>query len=362
MDAKEGNSDKTANKSDNLPTVSFVMGGVAFKNQAVMSSRRIPQVALVCGMCTAGAAYIPAMCDESVIIKGNGTVYLGGPPLVKAATGEDADEQDLGGGPMHTSVSGVVDHLAENETQGLIKVRGILEHLAGQRPKEALVGVARPELPAYDSDELLGLIPDNSQTPFDMLEVVARIVDGSRFHEFKPNYDTALICGFAHLDGYPVGIVTNSGLLTRKSAIKATHFFQICGQRFIPLIFLHNTEGFQTDETDESLVKDVGKMVAAISCITVPKFCVVCGSSVGDGHMAMAGSAFNPRFMWLWPNAVVSLPLSTTSKGVPAYTSTSLAMDDGIIDPRDTRKMLSIGISISLNVPKQDGSYGVFRM
>jgi len=357
LDAKEGNSQKTASSSDGVPTVSFVMGGVAFKNQAVMSSKRIPQVALVCGMCTAGAAYIPAMCDESVIVKNNGTVYLGGPPLVKAATGEDADEQELGGGVMHTSVSGVVDHLAESEEEGLVKVRSILEHLAGRRPKESLVGMARPEPPRYDPDELLGIVPEDPSVPFDMVEVIARIADGSRFHEFKPHYDSALICGFAHLDGYPVGFITSNGTLNRRSAIKAVHFVQICGQRFVPLVFLHNTEGFVCDMEQQQggIVKDVGRMIAAISCVPVPKFCVVCGSSMGDSGMAMGGKELDPRFMWVWPSARLS-------RGRSAWTSTSLAQDDGVIDPRDTRAMLSRGISVSLNAPREDGTFGVFRM
>eukprot|EP00421_Protoceratium_reticulatum_P010948 CAMPEP_0168402296 /NCGR_PEP_ID=MMETSP0228-20121227/23547_1 /TAXON_ID=133427 /ORGANISM="Protoceratium reticulatum, Strain CCCM 535 (=CCMP 1889)" /LENGTH=550 /DNA_ID=CAMNT_0008415877 /DNA_START=71 /DNA_END=1720 /DNA_ORIENTATION=- len=350
LDAKTGDGQKTATSSDGVPTVSFVMGGAAFKNQAVMSSKRIPQVALICGMCTAGAAYIPAMCDESVIVKNNGTVYLGGPPLVKAATGEDADEQELGGGIMHTTVSGVVDHLAETEAEGLVKVRAILEHLAGRRPKETLVGMAAPEMPMFDADELLGLVPEDPAVPMNMFEVIARIVDGSRFHEFKPHYDSALICGFAHLDGYPVGIVTSNGRLSRKSAIKAAHFVQICGQRFIPLVFLHNAEGFTYDmeQQQAGIVKDVGKMIAAISCVPVPKFCVICGSSIGDSGMAMGGKDLDPSFMWLWPNARLSHKRS-------AFASTSAAYDDGIIDPRETRMTISRCISVSLNAPRADG-------
>jgi len=357
LDAKTGDGQKTATTSDGVPTVSFVMGGVAFKNQAVMSSKRIPQVALICGMCTAGAAYIPAMCDESVIVKDNGTVYLGGPPLVKAATGEDADEQELGGGIMHTSVSGVVDHLAQSEAEGLLKVRGILEHLAGRRPKETLVGMVAAELPKYGHDELLGIIPEDPAVPMDMLQVIARIVDGSRFHEFKPHYDSALLCGFAHLDGYPVGFVTNNGRLSRKSAIKAAHFVQICGQRFVPLIFLHNAEGFiyDTEQQQAGIVKDVGKMIAAISCVPVPKFCVICGSCVGDSGMAMGGKELDPRFMFVWPNARLS-------NNRTAFASTSSALDDGVIDPRDTRATLSRCISVAMNAPRSEGSFGVFRM
>lgn len=362
LDAKEGTSNKIA-KADSIPTVMFVLGGKTFKMQAKMSALKIPQVALVCGMCTAGGAYTPAMCDESVIVKGNGTVYLGGPPLVKAATGEDADEQELGGGVMHTSVSGVVDHLASTEEEGLQKVRAILEHLAGRTEKQRLLGIRAREAPLYSTEELLGLIPEDPADPLEMLEVIARIVDGSRFHAFKPHFDKALLCGFAHLDGYPVGIVTSMGFLNRKSAVKAAHFVQICGQRFIPLIFLHNSQGFVCESTQDQagVLRDVGWLLATISCVAVPKLSVVCGGSQGDCSFALNGPSFDPRFLWLWPNATVTLPLPSAPV-VPAIASTSGVFDDGVIDPRDTRKVLSMGISICLNAPRPESSYGVLRM
>uniref|UniRef100_A0A7S0AU43 Acetyl-CoA carboxylase n=1 Tax=Pyrodinium bahamense TaxID=73915 RepID=A0A7S0AU43_9DINO len=370
-------------------------GGGSFKSQAIMSAKQIPQVACVLGKCTGGAAYIPALCDESVIVKGNGMVYAGD------AAGEGADEQDLGGAAMHTSKSGVIDHLAETEEEAMLKVRTILGHLAGRRPKAELFGMVEPEEPLYDPEELLGILPEDTKIPFDVREVVARIVDGSRFHEFKPRYGATLVCGFAHIDGYPVGILGNNGMLFSESAIKATHFVQICGQRGIPLVFLHNITGFiiGTEYERGGITKDGAKMITAVSCVPVPKFCVVLAGSHGAGNYAMNGPAYDPRFTWLWPNAKISVMGGEQAAGVityvkdrqrkreglpplskeeleamkapivaafeansSAYHSTSAIFDDGIIDPRDTRKYLARGISVALNAPAVDGQYGVFRM
>jgi len=392
---------------DIVPAV-FVEGGRAFKTQALMSGKNIPQVAAVCGMCTAGAAYIPAMCDESVIVKGNGTVYLGGPPLVKAATGEDADEQELGGGPMHTSQSGVVDHLTEDEPEALAKIRAIAEHF-NTCTKFQPPGMRAPEPPRYDPEEILGVIPEDNKIPFDMREVIARIVDGSRFHEFKPRFGGTLVCGFAHIEGYPVGILGNNGMLFSQAALKATHFIEVCGQRHIPLIFLHNITGFMigTEFEKGGITKDGAKMITAVSCVQVPKFSVICGGSHGAGNYAMCGPAYDPRFTFLWPNAKVSVMGGEQMVGTmsyvrakaaardgkspmdfdgtlaamkkmakpmidmyeaksDAYTSTAHLHDDGIIDPRDTRNVLARGISIAMNAIGNESifpeKYGVFRM
>jgi len=370
-------------------------GGGSFKTQAIMSAKQIPQVACVLGKCTGSAAYVPAMCDESVIVKGNGMVYTGD------ASPEGADEQDAGGAAMLTSKSGVVDHLADNETEAMEKVRTILEHLAGRKPKAELFGMAEPEEPLYDPEELLGILPEDTKIPFDVREVIARIVDGSRFHEFKPRYGATIVCGFAHVDGYPVGILGNNGMLFSESAIKATHFIQICGQRGIPLVFLHNITGFiiGTEYERGGITKDGAKMITAVSCVPVPKFCVVLAGSHGAGNYAMNGPAYDPRFTWLWPNAKISVMGGEQAAGVityvkdrqrkreglpplskeevdtmkapivqafeansSAYHSTSAIFDDGIIDPRDTRKHLARGISVALNSPIVDGQYGVFRM
>jgi len=389
-----------------VPAV-FVEGGRSFKNQALMSGKNIPQIAAVCGMCTAGAAYVPAMCDESVIVKGNGTVYLGGPPLVKAATGEDADEQELGGGPMHTSQSGVLDHLAEDEPAALKMVRSIAEHF-NSCTKFQPPGMREPELPKYDPEELMGIIPEDNKFPFDMREVIARIVDGSRFHEFKPRYGATLVCGFAHIEGYPVGILANNGMLFSQSALKGTHFIEICGQRNIPLVFLHNITGFMigTEFEKGGITKDGAKMITAVSCVQVPKFAIICGGSHGAGNYAMCGHAYDPRFTFLWPNAKISVMGGEQMVGTMAYvrgkaavrdgkkedfegmtkqmkesmgpliemyesmsdsyTSSANLHDDGIIDPRDTRSVLARGISIAMNAIGNESifpeKYGVFRM
>lgn len=374
LGAEEGNSSQGS-------AAAFTLIGRQFYNQAVMSSMKIPQLSAVLGKCTAGGAYIPAMSDESVIVKGNGTIYLGGPPLVKAATGEDAEEQELGGAAMHTSKSGVSDHYVETELEGLQRVRVLVEHLS-RRPRHILP-MSKPEPPKYDPDEILGLIPEND-VPFDVHEVIARIVDGSRFHEFKPRYGSSLVCGFAHLEGFPVGIVANNGALCNESAIKATHFVQVCGQRGVPLTFLHNTSGFQvgTQYEQNGVVKDGAKMIMAVSCAPVPKFSVVIGGSHGAGNYVMCGAALNPRFIFLWPNAKISSgPLeesalvrqdvaassapqisSSDPSQFSAYDSSRAVWDDGIIDPRQTRAILAKALSVSLNVAYPTNGYGVFRM
>lgn len=379
----------------------FVEGGRQFYNQARMSSKGIPQVSVVCGMCTAGGAYTPAMSDENIIVKGNGTVYLGGPPLVKAATGEDADEQSLGGAVMHTSKSGTCDLFAENEDIALQMCREVLENLSGRKPRTLLTNCVEPEPPLYDRDSILGIIPESTNLPYDIREVIARITDGSRFHEFKPKYGPTIVCGFAHIEGYPVGLIGNNGMLFSESAIKATHFVQMCGKRGTPLIFLHNITGFIIGTAFEQggITKDGAKMVNAVSNVPVPKFSVVCGGSFGAGNYAMAGPAFGTRFTFLWPNAKISVMGGEQAAGVvaivknnglkrdgqqemspeiteklkrpiidgiektnSAYHSSAGAFDDGVIDPRDTRKVLAQAISISLNAPLPEGEYGVFRM
>lgn len=378
----------------------FVEGGRQFFNQARMSALGIPQIAVVCGMCTAGGAYTPAMCDETIIVKDNGTVYLGGPPLVKAATGEDADEQSLGGAVMHTTKSGTCDHFAPDEDTALAMAREVIENLAG-KPRTKLEGMAVAEPPVYDQDSMLGILPESTNIPFDIREVIARITDGSRFHEFKARYGPTMVCGWANIEGYPVGILGNNGMLFSESAIKATHFIQICGKRQIPLVFLHNITGFIIGTTYEQggITKDGAKMINAVSNVPVPKFSVVCGGSFGAGNYAMCGPAFDPRFTFLWPGARISVMGGEQAAGVvaivrqnglkrdgkqqmsaeeeaalkkpiidsmeranSAYHSSAGAYDDGIIDPRETRSCLAKAISISLNAPFPVTPYGVFRM
>eukprot|EP00927_Polykrikos_kofoidii_P046843 TRINITY_DN40970_c0_g1_i1.p1 TRINITY_DN40970_c0_g1~~TRINITY_DN40970_c0_g1_i1.p1 ORF type:complete len:1179 (-),score=218.48 TRINITY_DN40970_c0_g1_i1:110-3586(-) len=379
----------------------FVEGGRQFYNQARMSAQGIPQIAVVCGMCTAGGAYTPAMCDETIIVQNNGTVYLGGPPLVKAATGEEADEQSLGGALMHTTKSGTCDHLAPDEDTALSMCREIIENLAGRIPRTVLAGRVAAEPPLYDEESLLGVIPESTNIPYDIREVIARIVDGSRFHEFKAKYGPTMICGWAHIEGYPVGILANNGMLFSESAIKATHFVQVCGKRGTPLVFLHNITGFiiGTSYEQGGITKDGAKMINAISNVPVAKFSVVCGGSFGAGNYAMCGPAFEPRFTFLWPNAKISVMGGEQAAGVvtivkqnalkregqppmtadqenfikamivpgienknSAWHSSAGAYDDGIIDPRSTRRVLAQAISVSLNAPPPEGPYGVFRM
>ncbi len=372
--------------------------GRIFFNQANMSAAGIPQIACVMGMCTAGGAYVPAMSDETVIVRNQGTIYLGGPPLVKAATGEEVSAEDLGGGDVHTRLSGVADYLAEDDHDALGQVRRIVSHLNTQRP----VGpaMAEPEPPLYDASELYGVIPADSKKPFDVREVIARIVDGSRFDEFKARYGATLITGFAHIHGHPVGIVANNGILFSESAQKGAHFIELCSQRGIPLVFLQNITGFMVGRKYENggIAKDGAKMVTAVSCAKVPKFTVVIGGSFGAGNYGMCGRAYSPRFLWMWPNARISVmggeqaasvlaqvkkdgiaakggswsaeeeeafkaPIRQQyeTQGHPYYASARL-WDDGIIDPADTRRVLGLAIAASLNAPIEATRFGVFRM
>ncbi len=356
--------------------------GRIFRNQAILSSKGIPQVAAVLGSCTAGGAYIPAMSDESIIVKGNGTIFLAGPPLVKAATGEEVTAQNLGGAEVHTSESGVADHYAEDEAEALRMVRNIVENL-NVPPKHRLESSV-PETPAHDVEDLMGIIPSDNRTPYDVREVISRIVDGSRLHEFKQRYGNTLVCGFARIHGYPVGIVANNGILFSESSLKGAHFVELCGQRGIPLVFLQNITGFTVGRDAEAggIAKDGAKLVTAVSCVPVPKFTVIIGGSHGAGNYGMCGRAYDPRFLFMWPNARISVMggeqaasvLSTVGNSDPdeirakyeeesnPYYSTARLWDDGVIDPRDTRDVLGLCISASLNAPMPDTGYGVFRM
>ena len=373
--------------------------GRIFRNQAILSSKGISQVAAVLGSCTAGGAYIPAMSDESIIVKGNGTIFLAGPPLVKSATGEEVTAENLGGADLHTRESGVADHFAEDEPEALRMIRNVVQNL-NIKPKQRL-DVETAEEPKYDVEELLGIIPDDNRTPYDVREVISRIVDGSRFHEFKQRYGNTLVCGFARIHGYPVGIVANNGILFSESSLKGAHFVELCGQRGIPLVFLQNITGFMVGRDAESggIAKDGAKLVTAVSCVPVPKFTVIIGGSHGAGNYGMCGRAYDPRFVFMWPNSRISVMggpqaadvLATVkndqlsrdnlpemndlelenlrrpilekyeTEGSPYY-STARLWDDGIIDPRDTRDILGLCISASLNAPFPDQNYGVFRM
>ncbi len=372
--------------------------GRFFYNQARMSALGIPQIAIVMGMCTAGGAYVPAMSDETIIVRNQGTIYLGGPPLVKAATGEVVTAEELGGGEMHTSISGVADHLAENDQHALQICRNIFKTLEkSHRQKLDMLPV---EAPLYDPHDLYGLAPIDFHKLVDPREIIARIVDGSRFQEFKSRYATTLVCGFAHLMGFPVGILANFGVLFSESALKATHFIELCCQRNIPLVFLQNITGFMVGKQYEQggIAKDGAKMVHAVSNANVPKFTVIFGGSFGAGNYGMAGRAYSPRLLFMWPNAKISVMggeqaasvLATVKedqykyKGleVPkdeiaqlkkeilakydyegsAFYSTARLWDDGIIDPIDTRKILALGIAASLNQPFPPQQFGVFRM
>ena len=387
-------------ESNNLPCIYLVDSGGAFlplqdqvfpdkghfgrifRNQAILSSKGIPQVAAVLGSCTAGGAYIPAMSDESIIVKGNGTIFLAGPPLVKAATGEEVSAENLGGADLHTRESGVADHFAEDETEALQTVRDIVENL--NVGKKIRLDTEDPEDPYHDPEELLGIIPDDNRTPYDVREVISRIVDGSRFHEFKERYGTSLVCGFARIHGYPVGIVANNGILFSESSLKGAHFVELCGQRGIPLVFLQNIMGFMVGRDAEAggIAKDGAKLVTAVSCVPVPKFTVIIGGSHGAGNYGMCGRAYDPRFLFMWPNARISVMggeqaasvLSTVGNADPdairekyeresnPYYSTARLWDDGVIDPRDTRDILGLCISSSLNAKMPENRYGVFRM
>ena len=372
--------------------------GRIFYNQARMSAENIPQVAVVMGSCTAGGAYVPAMSDESVIVKDQGTIFLGGPPLVKAATGEVVDAESLGGADVHTAVSGVADHLAEHDHHALQVARDIVANL--NRTKTPPVALQKPAEPLYPADGLYGIVPRDTRQPFDIREVIARLVDGSEFQEFKARYGKTLVTGFAHIHGCPVGIVANNGILFSESALKGAHFIELCNQRGIPLVFLQNITGFMVGKKYENagIAKDGAKMVTAVACSSVPKFTVVIGGSFGAGNYAMCGRAYGARFLWMWPNARISVMggeqaasvLATVRRdgiearggewsgeeeeafkapirqqyedqGSPWY-ATARLWDDGIIDPADTRRVLGLAISASLNAPIEPARFGVFRM
>jgi 3-methylcrotonyl-CoA carboxylase beta subunit/propionyl-CoA carboxylase len=372
--------------------------GRIFYNQARMSAAGIPQIAAVMGSCTAGGAYVPAMSDQAVIVKGNGTIFLGGPPLVKAATGEEITAEDLGGADVHTRVSGVADYFAEDDADALRILREIAQTF--NRRREIPPDLVEPEEPAYAADELYGLLPRELKQPFDVREVIARLVDGSRFHEFKPLYGPSLVCGFARWMGYPVGILANNGILFSESALKGAHFIEVCCQRRIPLVFLQNITGFMvgSQAEHEGIAKHGAKLVMAVSNAAVPKFTVVIGGSFGAGNYGMAGRAFGPRQLWMWPNARISVmggeqaanvlltvkrdqlaargqqmtdeeaeafkrpTLETYEREGSPYFSTARLWDDGILDPVDTRMAVGLGISAAFNAPVPDTDFGVFRM
>jgi len=403
-------------KENNLPCIYLVDSGGAnlpnqdevfpdkdhfgriFYNQATMSAAGIPQIAAVMGSCTAGGAYVPAMADESIIVKNQGTIFLGGPPLVKAATGEVVSAEDLGGADVHSRTSGVTDHYATDDRHALALVRQIVGNL--NRVKTPQVKLRDPAEPLYPADELYGVIPADSRKPFDVREVIARIVDGSEFDEFKALYGTTLVCGFAHIWGYPVGIIANNGILFSESALKGAHFIELCCQRGIPLVFLQNITGFMVGRKYENagIAKDGAKLVTAVACAAVPKFTVIIGGSFGAGNYGMCGRAYGPRMLYMWPNARISVMggeqaanvLATVRRdgmeaqgktwsaeeeeafkapirdqyevqGHPYYASARL-WDDGIIDPADTRTVLGLSISASLNAPIPRTNFGVFRM
>ena len=372
--------------------------GRIFYNQANMSAQGLAQIAVVMGSCTAGGAYVPAMSDETIIVKNQGTIFLGGPPLVKAATGEVVSAEDLGGGDVHTRLSGVADHLAENDWHALALAREAVARL--NRRKDWPVPRREPRAPLYPAEELYGIIPTDTRKPFDVREVIARLVDGSELHEFKARYGTTLVCGFAHLEGMPVGIVANNGILFAESADKGAHFIELCCQRKVPLVFLQNITGFMVGRKVENagIARAGAKMVTAVACAQVPKFTVIIGGSFGAGNYGMCGRAYSPRFLWMWPNARISVMggeqaasvLATVKRdGIEAkggtwsaeeeeafkapiraqyerqghpYYATARLWDDGVIDPADTRRVLALGLSAAMNAPIPDTRFGVFRM
>ncbi|MEU3273354.1 carboxyl transferase domain-containing protein [Saccharomonospora sp. NPDC006951] len=372
--------------------------GRIFYNQATMSARGIPQIAAVLGSCTAGGAYVPAMSDEAVIVRNQGTIFLGGPPLVKAATGEVVTAEELGGGDVHARASGVTDHLAADDADALRKVRSIVSTLGPRSPRPW--DVAPTVEPAVDPSGLYGVVPTDSRTPYDVREVIARVVDGSEFGEFKKEYGTTLVTGFARIHGHPVGIVANNGVLFAESAMKGAHFIELCDRRSIPLVFLQNITGFMVGKAYEAggIAKHGAKMVTAVACARVPKFTVIIGGSFGAGNYSMCGRAYSPRFLWMWPNARISVMggeqaasvLATVRRdGIEArgqnwaedeeeafkapireqyedqgnpYYSTARLWDDGVIDPMDTRMVLGLALSASANAPLEPVGYGVFRM
>ena len=372
--------------------------GRIFYNQANLSAAGIPQIAVVMGSCTAGGAYMPAMSDETIIVKNQGTIFLGGPPLVKAATGEVVSAEDLGGGDVHTRLSGVADHLAENDTHALALARRSVANLNWR--KDVSMSCVTPRPPKYPVEELLGVIPADTRKPFDVREIIARIVDDSEFDEFKARYGSTLVCGFAHVEGMPVGIVANNGILFAESANKGAHFIELCCQRKVPLVFLQNITGFMVGRKyeNEGIARAGAKMVTAVACAQVPKFTVIIGGSFGAGNYGMCGRAYSPRFLWMWPNARISVMGGEQAAGVlatvkrdgieakggswsaeeeevfkapirqqydkqghPYYASARL-WDDGVIDPADTRRVLALGLSASLNAPVLETKFGVFRI
>ncbi|MES2535757.1 MAG: carboxyl transferase domain-containing protein [Pseudomonadota bacterium] len=387
----------------NLPTQEEVFPdrdhfGRIFYNQANLSAKGIPQIAVVMGSCTAGGAYVPAMSDESIIVKDQGTIFLGGPPLVKAATGEVVTAEDLGGGDVHTRLSGVVDHLAQNDMHALSLARTIVGNLNRKKTHDMLL--REPVEPRYPAQELYGVIPVDTRKPFDVREVIARVVDGSEFDEFKARYGTTVICGFAHIFGMPVGIIANNGILFSESALKCAHFIELCCQRKIPLVFLQNITGFMVGRKyeNEGIARNGAKMVTAVATAAVPKFTVIIGGSFGAGNYGMCGRAYSPRFLWMWPNARISVMggdqaasvLATVKRdgielkggawskeeeeafkqpikdqyehqGHPYFASARL-WDDGVIDPADTRMVLGLGLSAALNAPIPETKFGIFRM
>ena len=372
--------------------------GRIFYNQARMSALNIPQISLVCGSCTAGGAYVPAMSDENVIVKNIGTIFLGGPPLVKAATGEDVNAEELGGAEVHTRHSGVSDHFASTEEEGLLQIRNIVENLNYcQHPGSKFSS----EAPLYSAKEIYGILPRDTRTSYDIREIIARLVDGSRFCEFKQKFGSTLVCGFARWHGYPVGILGNNGILFGESALKGAHFIQLCGQRKIPLIFLQNITGFMVGKQYESegIAKHGAKMVNAVSNVAVPKFTVIIGGSFGAGNYGMCGRAYSPRFLWMWPNARISVMGGEQAAGVlttvkqerlknskkkplserevedfqrpilekyeregSAWYSSARLWDDGIIDPIQTRDVVGLGIAASANSGIEKSHFGIFRM
>ena len=372
--------------------------GRIFYNQATLSAAGVPQIAVVMGSCTAGGAYVPAMSDESIIVRNQGTIFLGGPPLVRAATGEVVSAEELGGADVHARTSGVTDHYAENDAHALAIARRIVGHLNWRKAPD--LAVRPPVEPRYPAEDLYGIVPTDLRRPVEIREVIARLVDGSEFDEFKALYGTTLVCGFAHLFGYPIGIVANNGILFSESALKGAHFVELCGQRGIPLVFIQNISGFMVGRKYEAggIAKDGAKLVTAVSCVQVPKLTVVIGGSFGAGNYGMCGRAFSPRFLWMWPNARISVmggdqaanvlaqvrrdnieaagdawpedeeaafkaPIRDQyeRQGHPYYASARL-WDDGIIDPADTRRVLGLGLSAALNAPIPATRWGVFRM
>lgn len=373
--------------------------GRIFYNQAQLSAAKVPQIAAVMGSCTAGGAYVPAMSDETIIVRNQGTIFLGGPPLVKAATGEEVSAEDLGGGDVHTRLSGVADHLAENDAHAIQILRNIIENLGAYNHVEPAPPIAS-EAPVYDPEQLYSLVPSDAKTPMKMREVLARVIDGSKFQEFKANYGTTLICGFARFHGHLAGVIANDGILFSESALKGAHFIELCCQRQIPLVFIQNITGFMVGRRyeNEGIAKNGAKLVTAVSTANVPKFTVIVGGSYGAGNYGMCGRAFQPRQLWMWPNAKISVmggeqaanvlltvkmdqlaakgasmtpteqaefkapTLQKYSEESSAYFASARLWDDGIIDPVDTRRVIALGIEAAQNAPIPEAGFSMFRM